>query len=147
MSDREAAAGQRPAHDDDVADICLSLPEVELGITWGDRPTYVVPKGEKGRGFCLYRMPHHTATDPRTGEEWDDLLVITTPDAEAKAELVQADGPFFTIPHFDRSNAVLVRRSRLGEITRAELAEVLTEAWAARAPKRLVKQLREGRHG
>ena len=142
-----AAEDDRPAHDDDVAEICLSLPGVELGITWGDRPTYVVPKGEKGRGFCLYRMPHHTAADPVTGEEWDDLLVITTPDAEAKAELVQADGPFFTIPHFDRTNAVLVRRSRLPEISYGELTEVLTEAWAARAPKRLVKAFREDHGG
>ena len=130
----------RPAHDDDVARICLALPETELGITWGDRPTYVVPRGEKGRGFCLYRAPHKTAIDPRTGEEYDDLLVITTPDAEAKAELVQADGPFFTIPHFDRTNAVLVQRSRLGEISVGELTEILTDAWAARALKRLLRE-------
>jgi hypothetical protein len=33
-----------------------------------------------------------------------------------------------------------VQQSRLGEISRAELAEVLTEAWATVAPARLVRE-------
>ena len=77
--------GSRPATPDDVDAICLGLPEVELGISWGDRPTYKVPKGEKGRGFLLYRMPHKTAVDPETGEMYDDLLVIITPDRGREA--------------------------------------------------------------
>jgi hypothetical protein len=52
---------------------------------------------------------------------------------------VEADGPFFTIPHFDGYNAVLVRLSRIGEISRDELAEVITDAWCACAPRTLVK--------
>ena len=48
--------------------------------------------------------------------------------------------PFFTIDHFRGYNAVLVQQSRLGEISRAELVEVITEAWAHRAPKRLVRE-------
>jgi hypothetical protein len=35
---------------------------------------------------------------------------------------------------------VLVQQSRLGEITRQELEEVITDAWAATAPARLVKE-------
>jgi hypothetical protein len=35
---------------------------------------------------------------------------------------------------------VLVQESRLGEIDRDELVEVITEAWAAKAPKRLVRE-------
>ena len=132
--------GDRPATPDDVDAICRGLPEVELGISWGDRPTYKVPKGEKGRGFLLYRMPHPTAVDPDTGVMYDDLLVIVTPGEAQKQVLVEdPTTPFFTIDHFRRTNAVLVRQSRLGELTRDELAEVITEAWAARAPKRLVK--------
>jgi hypothetical protein len=53
---------------------------------------------------------------------------------------VEGEGPFFTIAHFDGYNAVLVQLSRLGEISRDELAEVITEAWRACAPKSLVKQ-------
>ncbi|MGH3361082.1 MAG: MmcQ/YjbR family DNA-binding protein [Nocardioides sp.] len=131
----------RPATPDDIDEICLSLPEVELGISWGDRPTYKVPKGPKGRGFLLYRMPHKTAVDPDTGEMYDDLVVIVTPTQIEKDALVEDPStPFFTIDHFRNFNAVLVQQSRLGELTRDELAEVITDAWATRAPKRLVRE-------
>ncbi|MBA3780993.1 MAG: MmcQ/YjbR family DNA-binding protein [Nocardioides sp.] len=119
----------------------MSLPEVELGISWGDRPTYKVPRGGKGKGFLLFRMPHKTAVDPDTGEMYDDLVVIITPTEAEKLALVEDEStPFFTIDHFKGFNAVLVRQSRLGEITRDELAEIITDAWAHRAPKKLVAQ-------
>jgi hypothetical protein len=44
---------------------------------------------------------------------------------------------YFTTPHFDGYPAVL---TRLGRISQAELEELLFEAWAARAPKRSVKE-------
>jgi hypothetical protein len=131
----------RMARPGDVDLICSALPEVELGISWGDRPTYKVPRGPKGRGFVLYRAPHKTAADPATGTLYEDLLVITVPDAEAKAALVEDQSlPFFTVPHFNGYNAVLVQQSRLGEVERDQLEEILIEAWAARAPKRLVTE-------
>jgi hypothetical protein len=43
----------RPATPEDIDAICRALPDVELGTSWGDRPTYKVPAGEKGRGFLL----------------------------------------------------------------------------------------------
>ena len=133
--------GSRPATPEDVDAICLGLPEVELGISWGDRPTYKVPKGEKGKGFLLYRMPHKTAVDPQTGEMYDDLLVIITPtEAEKRALVEDETTPFFPIDHFHGAPAVLVQQSRLGELTLAELTEVVTEAWACKAPTKLVKQ-------
>lgn len=122
----------------DVERICLGLPEVELGLTWGDRPTYMVPKGPKGRGFVLYRAPHRSAIDPATGEMYDDLLVIRTGSEDDKRALVAA-APFFTVDHFNGYNAVLVQESRLGEISVEELREVITDAWRAVAPKRLTK--------
>nr|WP_253942611.1 MmcQ/YjbR family DNA-binding protein [Nocardioides sp. zg-1230] len=117
------------------------MPETELGISWGDRPTWKVPRGDKGRGFVLYRAPHKTAVDPETGEMYDDLVVITTPTEVEKHALVE-DGstPFFTIDHFKGYSAVLVQLSRLGEISRDELEEIITDAWAARAPKKLVQE-------
>ncbi len=131
----------RKARPEDIDDICMSLPEVELGVSWGDRPTYKVPAGGKGKGFVLFRMPHKTAVDPETGEMYDDLVVIITPTEVEKMALVEDEStPFFTIDHFKGFNAVLVQQSRLGEITRDELAEIITDAWAHRAPKRLVKQ-------
>ena len=131
----------RKATPEDVDAICMGLPEVELGISWGDRPTYKVPTGAKGKGFLLHRMPHKTAVDPETGEMYDDLLVIRTPTEAEKLGLVAADGPFFTIDHFNGYNAVLVQESRLGEISVEELREVIEDAWRAVAPKRLVKEL------
>ncbi|MFL6172875.1 MAG: hypothetical protein ACJ716_08280 [Marmoricola sp.] len=129
----------------DVDAICRSLPETWFGTSWGDVPTWLVPHRvrdgvDKGRGFVLYRKPHKSAVDPGTGAQYDDLLVIRTANADDKLALVQGDGPFFTIDHFNGYNAVLVQLSRLGEITREELVEVLTEAWRACAPKSLVKQ-------
>jgi hypothetical protein len=127
----------RAARPEDVAEICLALPEVVFGTSWGDRPTYLV----RGRGFVLHRAPHHTAVDPATGEEYDDLLVISTPGPEEKQALVEDERlPFFTIDHFRRTSAVLVQQSRLGEVDRDELAEILTDAWAAKAPRSLVRK-------
>ena len=132
---------ERRARPDDVDEICASLPETELGTSWGDRPTWKVPRGDKGRGFVLYRAPHKTAVDPDTGEMYDDLVVIVTPSEAEKQALVEDDAtPFFTIDHFNGYNAVLVRQSRLDELSRQELVEVITDAWAARAPKRLVRE-------
>jgi hypothetical protein len=128
------------ARPEDVDEIAGSLPHTEKGITWGDRPTWKVPAGDKGKGFVLERSPHKTAIDPETGEMYDDLLVIRVPDAGAKQALVEDDGPFFTIPHFNGYNAVLVQQSRLGEISRAELEEVITDAWLTVAPQRLAKE-------
>jgi hypothetical protein len=129
MSRRASAA--------DVDEICMSLPEVEFGTSWGDRPTYKV----RGKGFLLHRAPHQTAVDPVTGELYDDLLVIVT-STEFEKETLVADErlPFFTIDHFRNFNAVLVQQSRLPEIDRDELVEVITDAWAAKAPRTLVKK-------
>jgi hypothetical protein len=135
------ADGSRPATPEDVDAICASLPHTELGTSWGDLPTWKVPAGDKGKAFLFYRMPHKTAVDPETGEMYDDLLVIITPtEAEKRALVDDPSTPFFTIDHFRSFNAVLVQQSRLHELTRDELAEIITDAWAWRAPKRLVKQ-------
>jgi hypothetical protein len=134
-----------PARPEDVDEICGSLPETWFGTSWGDVPTWLVPHraGQSrsgGRGFVLYRKRHTTAIDPKTGELYDDLLVIRTANAGDKQALVDGDGPFFTIDHFRGYNAVLVQQSRLGALSRDELAEVITEAWLATAPKKLVKE-------
>lgn len=129
-------APSRVATLQDVDDICLGLPEVELGTSWGDNPTYRV----RGKGFLMHRPPGPTAIDPETGEWYTDLLVITVPSESEKRALVDDERlPFFTIDHFNGYNAMLVQQSRLGEISRAELAEIITDAWLTKAPKSLAK--------
>ena len=135
------SSASRRARPEDIDAICGSLPETELGTSWGDRPTWKVPRGDKGKGFVLYRMPHKTAVDPDTGEMYDDVVVIMTPTEVEKFALVEDEStPFFTIDHFRGYSAVLVRQSRLGEISRQELVEVITDAWATKAPKKLVRE-------
>ena len=137
MAARASTSRARP---EDVDDICRGLPETTFGTSWGDVPTWLVPTGDKGRGFVLYRKPHKSAIDPATGEEYDDLLVIRTANQADKLALVEGSGPFFTIDHFNGFNAVLVQLSRLEELSREELAEVITDAWLAVAPKKLVRE-------
>jgi hypothetical protein len=68
------------------------------------------------------------------------VLGARVPDLGAKEALL-ADDPslYFTIPHFDGYPAVLVHLDRL-DVT--ELTELITEAWYARAPKRLAAAFR-----
>ena len=129
----------RRATPDDVEAICQGLPETVLGTSWGDVPTWKVPRGDTGKGFLLYRKPHKSAVDAETGEMYDDLLVVMVPNSAAKEALVQDPAtPFFTIDHFRGVNAVLVQQSRLGELTLDELREVITDAWASKAPRKMV---------
>ena len=60
----------------------------------------------------------------------------------AKEALIQSEPDvFFTTPHFEGYPAVL---SRLPEISKEILGEVVIEAWLALAPKRLAKQYLDG---
>ena len=48
--------------------------------------------------------------------------------------MVQDDSSrFVTTPHFDGHLSVLLRASRIGEITYDELSEVVQDAWLSRA--------------
>ena len=120
----------------DIEDIALALPEVVAGTSWGDRPSFLV----RGKAFLLWRGPGKDAVDPETGEPMDDVMAIVVPTAEDKEAMLQSAGPWFTTPHFDGYNYVLLRERDLHLLDRDELAEVLTDAWSARAPKRLVKE-------
>ncbi|MEO7423499.1 MAG: MmcQ/YjbR family DNA-binding protein [Ornithinibacter sp.] len=120
----------------DVEEIALALPEVTAGTSWGDRPSLSI----RDKAFVLWRGPHKDAVDADTGELMDDVIVIVVPSLEDKEALLQSGPPWFTTPHFNGHNHVLVRERDLPLLDRAELAEVITDAWAARAPKRLVRQ-------
>ena len=110
------------------------MPYVTVEHGPGDNPVYKVG----GKSFVFFRNRRPDAADPITGERYDDVIVFWVPSESDKQALVQDPiSPFFTTAHFDGHLSVLVRASRLGELTRDELAEVVQDAWLSRAsPKR-----------
>jgi hypothetical protein len=89
------------------------------------------------KSFVFFRTPRPDAVDPETGERYDDVIVFWVPSEADKLALVQDPAsPFFTTPHFDGHLSVLIRGSRIGEIGRDELAEVVQDAWLSRASRR-----------
>ena len=87
-----------------------------------------------GKSFVFFRSPRPDAKDPETGERYDDVIVFWVESEEDKQALVLDEStPFFTTPHFDGHLSVLLRASRIAELTRDELAEVIQDAWLARA--------------
>jgi hypothetical protein len=122
--------GSRPARIEDVHALAEAMPHVTVVYGTGDNPVYQVG----GKSFVFFRNPRPDAVDPETGERYADVIVFWVGSEADKQALVQDDAsPFFTTPHFDGHPSVLLRASRLGEITRAELAEVIQDAWLSRA--------------
>jgi hypothetical protein len=126
-------ASQRPARVDDVHEVAAGMPHVTVERGSGDNPVYQVGR----KSFVFFRTPRPDAVDPETGERYPDVIVLWVPSESDKQALVQDPGsPFFTTPHFDGHPSVLVRASRLGELTRRELVEVVQDAWLSRASPR-----------
>ena len=125
--------GTRRARVADVHELALAMPHVT--VTDGSRENPVYQVG--GKSFVFFRTPRPDAVDPATGERYDDVIVIWVETQDDKRALVQdPDSPFFTTPHFDGHASVLLRASRVGEIEREELVEIIEEAWLAQASDR-----------
>ena len=120
----------RRARVGDVHELALAMPHVTVVTGVSGNPVYQVG----GKSFVFFRTPRLDAVDPDTSERYDDVIVFWVPGEDDKQALVQDDGsPFFTTPHFDGHPSVLVRASRIGELTRQEVAEVVEDAWLAQA--------------
>lgn len=120
----------RPARVQDVHHLALGMPHVTVYPGTEHQPVYQVG----GKTFVFFRNPRADAFDPETGERYDDVIVFWVPDEGDKLAMVQDESsPFFTTPHFDGHLSVLLRASRIGEITYDELDEVVQEAWLSRA--------------
>ena len=116
---------------DDVHELARSMPGVT--VAEGGKTVYQV----SGRSFVFFRTPRPDAFDPDTGERYDDVIVFWVASEEDKQALVLDEStPFFTTPHFAGHPSVLLRGSRIGELQRDELAEIVYDAWLARAGKR-----------
>jgi len=125
--------GPRPATVEDVHALARAMPHVK---------EIVGPKGNSiyqvgGKSFVFFRTPQRDASDPDTGERYDDVVMFWVESQEAKDALLGDPGaPYFTTPRFDGHPSVLVRGSRLGEIDLAELTEIVQDAWLAQASPR-----------
>ena len=123
----------RPARVEDVHELALGLPHVTVVHGGRGNPVYQVG----GKSFIFFRTPRPDAVDPETGARLPDVIVFWVESEAEKEALVQdPTTPFFTTPHFDGHESVLAQASRLGEITLAELTEVVQDAWLARASAR-----------
>ena len=123
-------ARSRRARIGDVHELAMGMPHVTVLYGPNGNPIYQVG----GKSFVFFRTPRPDAVDPDTGERYPDVIMFWVTSEADKQALVQDQGsPLFTTPHFDGHPSVLVRGSRIGELTVRELAEVIQDAWLARA--------------
>ena len=132
MSDRT-----RAARVEDVHKLAMAMPHVTVMGGTKDNPVYQVG----GKSFVFFRNPRPDAVDPDSGERYRDVIVFWVADEAEKQALVQDEStPFFSTSHFDGHPSVLVRASRLGELSLAELQEIVQDAWLARASRHRAEQ-------
>lgn len=125
--------GRRRARIADVHELAAAMPHVTVTTGPAGNPVYQVG----GKSFVFFRTPRPDATDPVTGDRYDDVIIFWVPAEADKRALVGDPGtPFFTTPHFDGHLSVLLRGSRVGELDRDELAELVADAWLSRASRR-----------
>ncbi|HZD80398.1 MAG TPA: MmcQ/YjbR family DNA-binding protein [Actinomycetota bacterium] len=99
-----------------VRKLCLSLPEAEERETW-ETATFRV----RGKIFVMFSEHEREAWIKATSDE--------------QAALISMDpGVFFFPPYVGKGGWIGVR---IAKADRAEVAELIVEAWRLRAPKRL----------
>jgi hypothetical protein len=105
---------------DDVVEIALRFPEVELTTSYGTPALKVTGKGM----ICRLR------TDP-------DALVMRVIDVADREALLKGEPDvYFSTPHYDGYPYVLIRLEAVDPVA---LAELIEDAWRLRAPKRAIK--------
>jgi hypothetical protein len=119
---------------DDVARVCLALPETTEVTSRGSRQWRVKDK------LFVWERPLRRSDLDELGDAAPagTVLGARVPDEGAKTALI-ADEPdvYFTTSHFDGYPAILCRLDAIGIDALTELAG---EAWACRAPRRLLAE-------
>jgi hypothetical protein len=119
---------------DDVARVCLALPGTTEVLSRDRRQWKVADKLFVWERPLRRRDLDELGDDAPTGP----VLGARVPDEGAKRALVaEQPGVYFTTSHFDGYPAVLARLEQLDETGLTELAG---EAWACRAPRRLLAE-------
>jgi hypothetical protein len=116
---------------DDVARLALALPETE------ERPMHGLRAWRVHERLFVWERPLRRADLDALGPAAPQGLILGARVEnlmEKEALLENTPEVFFTTPHFEGNPSVLVRLDR---IEPALLEEVVTEAWLARAPRRL----------
>jgi hypothetical protein len=118
---------------EDLRRIALALPE-----TTGDEAGSSYAVGGKAIVWTwMERVDPKKARVPNP-----DVVAVRVADESEKELLIEMDpSVFFTEPHYNGYPAILVR---LPAIDVATLETVLRSAWHCRAPKALLKAMREG---
>jgi hypothetical protein len=123
----------RRANISDVHEIASGMPHVKR--IEGPKGNAIYQVG--GKSFVFFRTPQPDAEDQDTGERYADVIMIWVESESDKLALTQdRRSPFFTTERFEGHPSVLVRASRLREISRQELTELIQDAWLSRASSR-----------
>lgn len=118
---------------EDVRRIARSLPETIVDCNESGQ----IHLDVAGKGFAWTWMERVIPGKPRQPRL--EVLAVRVASAHEKEILLASDDrKFFTEPHYNGFPAVLVR---LSEVDGDELSELLSEAWRAKAPKKLLKEL------
>lgn len=117
-----------------VERIAEELPEVTIGEKYGRRSWFVA-----GKKSFVWERPFTKADLKRFGDETPpdgDIVGVVVEDLADKEAVLAAGIPgVFTIAHLDGYPAVLIQ---LKAIRVPQLRELITDAWLAAAPDRLV---------
>jgi hypothetical protein len=131
----DAYAGPVPerARVTDIHELAMQMPHVTVTRGRLGNPIYQVG----GKSFVFFRTPRPDAVDPHSGDRFPDVIMFWVGSEADKLALVQdPDTPFFTTAHFDGHPSVLLRAAHVGKLSRAELAELIQDAWLAQASPR-----------
>ena len=118
---------------EDIHELAIRMPHVTVLHGRLGNPIYQVG----GKSFIFFRTPRPDAVDLKTGERYRDVIMFWVSSEADKQALIQDPvTPFFTTRHFDGHPSVLLRGARVGELSHAELTELVQDAWLARASAR-----------
>jgi hypothetical protein len=123
---------------DDVSAIARELPSAEEGERFGDATWKV------GKNVFVWVRPLRARDREELGDAAPagEIIGASTADVGEKLALIDEDPrAFFTTAHFDNFPAILIA---LDQVDPDRLREVVTDAWLARAPKRLAAEFERG---